>query len=178
MRKHPLLVLSTCLLTLSALGLLGTGGLTNHRSSATPKGASPRVVLARAVWRRVRRARPSVAATAPLPFLVSIARAAHRTVLLSHVHPRHPRPAAAVAPTANPTWVALRNCESGGDYTANTGNGYYGAYQFAAATWWGLGFPGLPSSAPPTVQDHAAQLLESRVGWGAWPVCSVLLGLR
>ncbi len=53
-------------------------------------------------------------------------------------------------------WLrALRQCESGGNYADNTGNGYYGAYQFSLGTWSRLGLSGLPSSAPPSVQDQA-----------------------
>jgi hypothetical protein len=71
----------------------------------------------------------------------------------------------------------LRECESGDDYTANTGNGYYGAYQFSLQTWQSLGYSGLPSSAPPAEQDQAAATLAETVGWDQWPVCSALLGL-
>lgn len=48
----------------------------------------------------------------------------------------------------------LRTCESGGNYTINTGNGYYGAYQFSAATWnhWNTGYA-RADLAPPEVQD-------------------------
>ena len=54
------------------------------------------------------------------------------------------------------TWLeALRDCESGGNYQDDTGNGYYGAYQFSLGTWERLGLSGLPSSAPPSVQDQA-----------------------
>jgi len=54
------------------------------------------------------------------------------------------------------TWLLkLRTCESGGNYADNTGNGYYGAYQFSLGTWQRLGYSGLPSSAPPSVQDQA-----------------------
>jgi Transglycosylase-like domain len=74
-------------------------------------------------------------------------------------------------------WAGLRRCESGGNYAENTGNGYYGAYQFSAATWHGLGLPGLPSDAAPAVQDRAAQQLQARSGWGQWPSCSRLLRL-
>ena len=56
-------------------------------------------------------------------------------------------------------------------------NGYYGAYQFSLATWRGVGFSGLPSNAPPAVQDQAAQKLQARSGWGQWPACSRRLGL-
>jgi len=57
---------------------------------------------------------------------------------------------------AGDVWAALRNCESHGNYADNTGNGYYGAYQFSASTWHSLGYPGLPSDAPPAEQDQAA----------------------
>ncbi|HSX46337.1 MAG TPA: ubiquitin-like domain-containing protein [Candidatus Saccharimonadia bacterium] len=54
------------------------------------------------------------------------------------------------------TWLLkLRSCESGGNYADNTGNGYYGAYQFSLGTWQRLGYSGLPSNAPPSVQDQA-----------------------
>ena len=88
------------------------------------------------------------------------------------------------SPTAGPpsfplggVWAELRQCESGGNYAINTGNGYYGAYQFSAATWHGLGFSGLPNQAPPAVQDEAAVELQARSGWGQWPACSRRLGL-
>lgn len=54
------------------------------------------------------------------------------------------------------SWLyALRKCESGGNYQDDTGNGYYGAYQFSLGTWERLGYSGLPSNAPPAVQDEA-----------------------
>ena len=59
-------------------------------------------------------------------------------------------------------WAKLRHCESGGRYDVNTGNGFFGAYQFTAATWRGLGFPGLPHQAAPEVQDEAARRLQAR----------------
>src|SRR4051795_320928 len=75
-------------------------------------------------------------------------------------------------------WSRLRACESGGNYGTNTGNGYYGAYQFAAGTWHALGYSGLPSNASPATQDEAARRLQARSGWGQWPACSRRLGLR
>lgn len=72
-------------------------------------------------------------------------------------------------------WAALRNCESGGDYAINTGNGFYGAYQFNLQTWWGLGYSGLPSSASPAVQDQAALQLWEQRGAEPWPVCGAYL---
>lgn len=81
------------------------------------------------------------------------------------------------APPTAAAFGALRQCESGGDYQANTGNGYYGAYQFAESTWLSLGESGLPSAAPPAVQDAAAAKEQQLAGWGAWPECSLILGL-
>ncbi len=85
-------------------------------------------------------------------------------------------PAAPGSP-AGGVWAELRQCESGGNYATDTGNGYYGAYQFSAATWHGLGYPGLPNEASPAVQDQAAAQLQARSGWGQWPACSRKLGL-
>jgi hypothetical protein len=75
-------------------------------------------------------------------------------------------------------WAALRKCESNNRYDINTGNGYYGAYQFAAGTWTKLGYKGLPHRAAPAVQDEAAKRLQAKAGWGQWPACSRKLGLR
>ena len=75
-------------------------------------------------------------------------------------------------------WARLRQCESGGRYATNTGNGFFGAYQFHPRTWRTLGYPGLPHQAPPEVQDEAARKLQARSGWGQWPVCSRRIGAR
>ena len=75
-------------------------------------------------------------------------------------------------------WARLRQCESGGRYGINTGNGFYGAYQFVPRTWRTLGYPGLPHEAPPEMQDEAARRLQARSGWGQWPVCSRRIGAR
>ena len=60
-------------------------------------------------------------------------------------------------------------CESGGDYSANTGNGYYGGYQFDSQTWDAYGDSSYAeaSDAPPAVQDQAA----ASVPYDAWPNC-------
>ena len=65
----------------------------------------------------------------------------------------------------------LRMCESGGNYGTNTGNGYYGAYQFSLSTWASVGGSGLPSNASPAEQDYRAALLWRTGGSGHWPVC-------
>jgi hypothetical protein len=88
-------------------------------------------------------------------------------------------PAAAAAPDLYPTdeqLAALRWCESSDDYTANTGNGYYGAYQFSPTTWWWLGYWGWPHEAEPAVQDQAVRDLYAIYGWSPWPGCAAWLG--
>ena len=75
------------------------------------------------------------------------------------------------------TLAALRQCESGGNYRSDTGNGYFGAYQFSTETWQSLGYGGLPHQAPPKVQDAAALRLQSSAGWAQWPACADRLGL-
>jgi hypothetical protein len=72
----------------------------------------------------------------------------------------------------------LRVCESGNNYHENTGNGYYGAYQFSQQTWRGLGFHSRPDLAPRHRQDRAAKRLHARSGWSAWPSCSRTEHLR
>ncbi len=88
-----------------------------------------------------------------------------------------PTTSVASGPPTSADWLALRTCESGDTYTENTGNGYYGAYQFSQATWTGLGYPGRPDQEPPAMQDQAAVQLQAEAGWGAWPACSAALGL-
>ena len=65
----------------------------------------------------------------------------------------------------------VRQCESGGNYGINTGNGHYGAYQFAAGTWRGIGggrYASYAHQAPKFAQDHMAYKLWKRSGWGPW----------
>jgi uncharacterized protein YabE (DUF348 family) len=74
-------------------------------------------------------------------------------------------------------WAALAQCESGGNPSINTGNGYYGLYQFSLGTWRSLGGTGLPSEASAEEQTQRAQALQARSGWGQWPGCASRLGL-
>jgi hypothetical protein len=94
------------------------------------------------------------------------------------IRPRVALAARPLIPVTDPVWGRLRRCESGGRYDINTGNGFYGAYQFVQSTWRGLGYSGMPHHAPAHVQDEAAQRLQARSGWGQWPACTRRLGLR
>jgi hypothetical protein len=77
----------------------------------------------------------------------------------------------------NSAWTELAACESGGNWATNTGNGFYGGLQFTLSSWQAMGGTGLPSDASEAQQIAIAQKLQSDQGWGAWPVCSMKLGL-
>ncbi|MET0978718.1 MAG: transglycosylase family protein [Paeniglutamicibacter terrestris] len=79
------------------------------------------------------------------------------------------------------SWAALAKCESGGNWSINTGNGYYGGLQFSASSWLGAGggkYAPLPHLASPSEQVATAEKLRANGGWGHWPHCSSKLGLR
>jgi resuscitation-promoting factor RpfA len=86
--------------------------------------------------------------------------------------------APATAASSDDPWYRLRMCESGGNYGINTGNGYYGAYQFDAGTWHAYGGKGLPHQNSKAEQDRIAKRLYNARGWSPWPACSRKLGLR
>ncbi len=65
-------------------------------------------------------------------------------------------------------WDKIAQCESGGNWSINTGNGYYGGLQFSAATWRSVGGPGLPHQHSREVQIKYAKILQARSGWGQW----------
>jgi hypothetical protein len=68
-------------------------------------------------------------------------------------------------------WGGVAECESGGNPGTNTGNGYYGAYQFSLATWRSVGGAGYPHQASLLEQTRRADALRIRSGLGQWPVC-------
>jgi uncharacterized protein YabE (DUF348 family) len=80
--------------------------------------------------------------------------------------------------TGSTVWDSLAQCESGGNWAINTGNGYYGGLQFSAATWRSVGGTGLPHQHSREEQIKRGQILQARAGWGQWPHCSARLGLR
>ena len=78
------------------------------------------------------------------------------------------------------TWDRLAQCESGGDWDINTGNGYYGGLQFSGGTWRAFGgekFAKRADLATRVEQITIAEKVLDEQGWGAWPACSRKLGL-
>ena len=90
-----------------------------------------------------------------------------------------------MSPTANAApdsdWDRLAQCESGGNWAINTGNGYHGGLQFSPSTWRGYGgqeFAPYAYQASREQQIVDAERVLAGQGWGAWPSCSRKLGLN
>jgi uncharacterized protein YabE (DUF348 family) len=87
------------------------------------------------------------------------------------------------APTTNyasgsTVWDQLAQCESGGNWAINTGNGYYGGLQFNLSTWHAYGGSGYPNEASRETQIAiATKVRDANGGYGAWPACAASLGL-
>jgi hypothetical protein len=78
-------------------------------------------------------------------------------------------------------WDRIAECESGGNWSINTGNGYYGGLQFAGSTWRSFGgeqFAPYAHQASREEQIIVAERVLDSQGWDAWPTCSSRLGLR
>ncbi len=82
-----------------------------------------------------------------------------------------------IGPATGDMWYRLRLCEAGNDYARNSGNGYYGAYQFSISSWGNWDGYARPDLAPADVQDAKAQETQVRRGWTPWPACARSLGL-
>ena len=74
-------------------------------------------------------------------------------------------------------WDRLAECESGGNWSINTGNGFYGGLQFSLSTWRAYGGTGMPHEASREEQIAVAERVQDGQGWGAWPACTAKLGI-
>ena len=113
-----------------------------------------------------RAAQAAIPAPPPAPAAVSVTQASP--------------PAAASVSTAAPAssgganWSAIAACESGGNWSADTGNGFYGGLQFTEQTWLGYGGGQYASSANQATkaqQIAVAERVLAGQGIGAWPTC-------
>ena len=178
---------------LGGVAVLAVAGALSAGPGAATTSASHVAAAATAVASASGLRLTPVAYTAPLAAAPAAAKPAVETgasTAKTHVPSRHAKPnaprGAAVVSHQDAMKVKamssqlrrLRACESGGNYRAASGNGYYGAYQFDLSTWQGLGLSGYPSNASRQLQDVAVLRLAARKGWGPWPVCSYVAGLR
>lgn len=88
------------------------------------------------------------------------------------------RPAASSLPADASVWDRLAQCESGGNWSINTGNGYSGGLQFNPGTWRSNGGSGQAHQASREEQIRVAENLRAARGFSPWPACSAKLGLR
>jgi hypothetical protein len=94
--------------------------------------------------------------------------------------PQPAAPAPVVTYDGNTVWDRLAQCESSGNWAANTGNGYYGGLQFSLPTWQGYGgaeFARYPHEATRSEQITVAERLRAARGYQPWPACRAKLGL-
>ncbi len=88
--------------------------------------------------------------------------------------------AGAASAATGETWDRLAQCESGGNWAINTGNGYYGGLQFSSGTWRAHGGTQYAARADLASREQQIATAEGTLashGWGAWPSCSRQLGL-
>ncbi|WP_304356309.1 transglycosylase family protein [Brevibacterium sandarakinum] len=88
-----------------------------------------------------------------------------------------PAQASTGAQSSGGVWDKVAECESGGDWHINTGNGYYGGLQFSQQTWEAFGGEGMPHEASKAEQIDVAQNTLEKQGPGAWPTCGEEAGL-
>ena len=84
------------------------------------------------------------------------------------------------AVSGDAVWDRLAQCESGGNWSINTGNGYYGGLQFSLGTWAGYGgtaYAARPDLASRVEQIAVAERLRAARGYAPWPACAAKLGL-
>ncbi len=85
------------------------------------------------------------------------------------------RPVATNYATGSTVWDRIAQCESGGNWAANTGNGYYGGLQFSLSTWQAYGGAGYPHENSRSEQIRIAEKVrDASGGYGAWPHCGTL----
>jgi LysM repeat protein len=121
---------------------------------------------------------PVAAPPAPAADPKPVAAATH------HAAPAHASTGWASSSSLGGIWACIRQHESGGNYSS--AGYFYGAYQFLPSTWnatvTAMGMSqyanGRANTAPPAVQDQAAQYLQAHSGWGQWPVTSRMCGAR
>lgn len=84
---------------------------------------------------------------------------------------------ASMSPQRVETFNSIAMCESSGDWSADTGNGFYGGLQFTLDSWELVGGSGNPADTSQDEQIMRGSLLQTRQGWVAWPQCAAQLGL-
>jgi resuscitation-promoting factor RpfB len=151
-----------------------------HQKFAAPVIEKKDSSMKAGVTKVVRHGKPGVR-NVTLLFVFENGRLASKHVTQQHVL-KKPRAKVVRVGTKVPDgpWDRLAQCESGGNWHINTGNGYYGGLQFSSGTWLAYGGGKFASRADLASRDEQIAIAEKVLknqGWGAWPACSARLGL-
>ncbi len=75
-------------------------------------------------------------------------------------------------------WESIAACETNGNWSSDTGNGYFGGLQFSQGAWNSVNGAGNPAQASKNEQIARGKMLQKMRGWGVWGACAVKLGLN
>jgi hypothetical protein len=150
-------------------------------SSAAPLLADRSLLSARSASLTTTAATSEEIATPAVPAPASVSmQATLVTIPTPKPAPVAAAPQRVVTYDGNTVWDQLAQCESGGNWAINTGNGYYGGLQFNLGTWeayGGLEFAERPDLATREQQIIVAERLHAARGFQPWPACRIKLGL-
>lgn len=169
---------SSVLLVVLALLLAACGDTTPPTELHATRAGPPRPLMLRAEPTPATPP-PTTTTTVPPPVTSTTVAEVATTTTMPPSPPSPPATGGCPAggdPGVDACWDQLAQCESGGDWAANTGNGYYGGLQFALSSWQGVGGTGYPHQHPRAEQVHRGRLLHGQGGWRHWPACSRQLG--
>ena len=190
-RRALATALAIALAILVAVALASASGSTSFAGAAVPDALTPQAdpAVALSDGRRTLADVEEIAtAVAPPTTTTTVAPATTTTTAAPAPAPAPPAPAPTPPPAtsgtgysdpANPAaWDRLAQCESGGNWAINTGNGYYGGIQFSLSSWQAVGGTGYPHEHSRETQIAMGQRLWQQGGWAHWPGCSRQLGYR
>jgi hypothetical protein len=155
-RTRPLRVKPTLLTALAVIAILAASVIPAHAENP------PRFVYGGAEITR------SVNSTRPIEERITLRQGRQVARYLNAVVVHYLR-AMEIPYEAN--WDRVAACESGGNWSTNTGNSYYGGVQFSLPTWRSVGGSGYPHQNSKREQIRRAEILRQRAGLGQWPIC-------
>jgi hypothetical protein len=170
--------------------VVGPLGIASAQDGPTPAGADEVPTTAQD-WEKAQQLRArtgtfaALADTEAVPAVVAPPTTQAPTTTTAPPPPPPPPPVQPVAsgsgyndPSNPAAWDRLAQCESGGSWAINTGNGYYGGLQFSLSSWQAVGGTGYPHEHSRETQIAMGQRLWNQGGWAHWPACSSKLGYR
>ena len=146
----------------------------NHQSLWAPLDAGWTLQIPPAGWHAPTESEPESTSTSSTGNSPSSSYSNHTPQYQSASYNYSPSTSSGYSPSG--IWSCIARYESGGNPATDTGNGYYGMYQFTMGTWQAAGGTGNPAAASAAEQTAVAQRVLQQQGWGAWPVTSRMCG--